>query len=67
MSRKLTAKFALVLALTLSATSSKSMQAQSGPSKTSPAIVTGGDPQPINPPTSILGTILPVLIAALTA
>ncbi len=64
MSRKLAAKLAFVLALTVLASSSYQMHAQS--TTTPPTVVTGSDPQPSKPQGSIMGIILPILIAAVT-
>jgi hypothetical protein len=63
-SSKIASKLALVLALTVLASSSDKMHAQSP--TTPPTVVTGSDPQPSQPQGSAMGILLPILIATIT-
>lgn len=66
MLKKIANRFAVVLALTVLAAPINSMQGQAASSPPPPTIITGGDPQPIQP-SIVWIAVLPILVALATA
>ena len=66
MLKKIANRFALVLALTLLTSPINRMQGQAAGSPPPPTIITGGDPQPIQP-SVVWIAVIPILVAIVAA